>query len=156
MPNTQNWTPTYRPTRLFEWTTTGMMFGCAATILFFPETVERGSFKYISQLGWGPYKLVLAFLVSATFRSMALLANGRWPKAGPLFRAFGAGLGAIIWTILATALLMMAVKETGAPSVGLSIYGGLIVGELAAAYRAGMASTMYKQNVVTISPIGGK
>ena len=63
-------------------------------------------------------------------------ANGMWPKWGPILRAVGAAIGAIVWAQMAYALLVWSRVDQGYLSLGISIYGLLALSELVAIGRA--------------------
>src|SRR5256885_1871471 len=89
-----------------EWATVTVMVGHALCILITPKTLERGAFRHILTI-FTPATLGPALLAFGLVRAASLLLNGRMPFYGPLARAIGAGLSAIIWWELFYALVLI-------------------------------------------------
>lgn len=123
--------------RLFEWVTTGIMLGMAATIITSPATIEVGAFRYMLVAGFTPLVLGVFLTVVGSIRLGALYANGRSTLWGPRLRMVGALGGAFIWSWLALALVVLAIRETGTPPLGIFNWIGLAAGELVSCARAG-------------------
>lgn len=122
--------------RLFEWVTTFMMLGIAATILMSPDSLGRGAFRWMLVVGFTPLGLGLFFAVVGGLRCVALYANGRWCLWGPRLRALGAVCGAFIWAWMALALVFLT-TETGTLSLGIFNWIALALGEIVSCARAG-------------------
>lgn len=121
--------------RLFEWVMTMAMLGLAIEIAVWPGTIGASAFRYMLQF-MAPADIGAMFAVAGLARIGALIANGRLPLHGPLMRAIGAGLAAVIWAQMDLALVMLAPHNNGIPSPGIPIYFSLTIGELISAYRA--------------------
>jgi hypothetical protein len=121
--------------RLFEWVTTIIMLGMAATIIAYPDTLARGAFRYMLVAGFTPLGLGLFFSVVGCVRLTALIINGRSPTWGPRLRAVGAVGGVFIWSWMAVALAYLA-NDTGVPSIGIFNWVGLTLGEIVSCARA--------------------
>lgn len=122
--------------RLFEWVSTLMMWGIALTILWYPHTVATSSFHWLLILGFNSDHLMISFIGFGACRAGALVANGRWPVIGPVFRAVGAVGGAFLWFTLALSLYQMS-YETDTLSLGVPVYAALTIGEIFSVFRAG-------------------
>jgi hypothetical protein len=122
--------------RLFEWVTTFIMLGMAATIIVSPATIQAGAFRYMLVVGFTPIVLGMFFCVIGGVRIVALVVNGRSPVWGPRLRAVGALGGAFIWAWMALALLMLT-RDTGTMSLGIFNWIGLTLGEVVSCARAG-------------------
>lgn len=122
--------------RAIEWLTTCMMLGIAVSIAVTPQTVARGSFRYLLELGLTPAGLAVFFFLVGIARALALYLNGRWHPYGPRLRAGGALFGAMIWALMALALAYLTF-ETGTVSVGVPVYACLAGAEIYSCLRAG-------------------
>lgn len=122
--------------RLFEWVTTIIMLGMAATIILYPDALAKGAFRYMLVAGFTPLVMGLFLAVVGAVRVVALYLNGRSPLWGPRVRAVGALAGAFIWCWMAVALAYLT-NDTGFPSIGIFNWIGLTLGEIVSCARAG-------------------
>lgn len=122
--------------RLFEWVTTFIMLGMAATIIASPQTLERGAFRWMLVVGFTPLVLGLILVALGGLRCVALYVNGRWALWGPRLRLVGALGGAFIWFWMALALIFLT-NDTGTLSIGIFNWIGLTLGEIVSCARAG-------------------
>lgn len=113
----------------------GVTLGLSIQMTVWPGTIEASAFRYLS-LAVDPSNVRNALLLGGSLRLAALIANGHWPVYGPLCRAMGALLTAVVWALITTSLWILH-QETGrVPSPGISVYLMLTVGELLSFYRA--------------------
>lgn len=122
--------------RLFEWVTTFIMLGMAATVIASPDTIEKGAFRYMLVAGFTPLVLGVFFVVVGSIRVGALYANGRSEVWGPRLRIVGALAGIFIWSWMGVALVMLT-RDTGTLSLGIVNWIGLALGEVISCARAG-------------------
>lgn len=125
----------YCTNRLFEWMTSLMMIGMAIVIAMNPQTVKVGGFYLMADIGLTAPVLGVIFSIGGCLRGVSLVANGMWPKWGPIFRGICALLGASLWIQMALALIAWSGKN-GYVSVGVPVYLCLTLGELISLYRA--------------------
>lgn len=121
--------------RMFEWISTAMMLGIAATLLLSPKSIEFSAFRLMLDAGLTQRSVEVFFLMAGWLRIIALFANGRLPVYGPAARAFGALAGAFIWGQMSVALLGLS-PVTGTIAPGVPVYFALVVGELLSCVRA--------------------
>jgi hypothetical protein len=125
----------YFENRLTELGAASMMLLLALQIAIWPDAIEASAFSKIlevlpqSWLGW-------SFLLAGIGRLAALVANGSWPHYGPLLRAAGALLGALIWFQMCLALFVLTPATGRPPSPGIPVYFVLTMLELVSMYRA--------------------
>lgn len=128
------WLRHYMENRLFEWSMTIALLGNGLVLLCWPNAVEAGLFRYML-LVFQPVQLTFLYLIFASFRSIALVFNGRMPIWGPRYRMVSAVGGTLLWTQMAVSLYN-SIPDQGAPSLSIPTYGALVLGELYSAYRA--------------------
>lgn len=122
--------------RLFEWVTTFIMLGMAATIIASPDTLARGAFRYMLVAGFTPLVLGAFFTLVGGVRLVALYINGRSKLWGPRLRMLGALGGAFVWSWMAIALVVLT-QDTSTLSLGIFNWIGLVLGEVVSCARAG-------------------
>jgi len=121
--------------RLFELSSTSMMLGLAGLIALWPEAMAASAFRYLLAFispGW----LGSAFFLAGCLRLAALVANGEWPRYGPILRAIGAFAGAMLWGQMGFALFQLMPNVGTPPSPGIPVYLVLSLFELFSMYRA--------------------
>ena len=116
--------------RISEASAAWMMIGIAVLITTNPAAADAHSFDLIGAAIVDDW-LAPAFLTVGMVRMAALIANGSWPVYGPWMRAYGALLGALIWSQMCLSLVILAL-----PSPGIPIYAVLTATELFSIYRA--------------------
>lgn len=121
--------------RLAETQSGFMMIGIALTIIIDPQTIVKGGFYLIKDIGLTPFVLTTIFLLAGTGRLLGIAANGFWPYWGPILRAIGGAVGAIVWMQMAYALIKWSTDQHYY-SLGISIYSVLAFGELIAIGRS--------------------
>lgn len=114
----------------------GCFFGLFLEMFFSPDLASSSAFRYM----WGghhPYGLAVVFLLTSYLRALALILNGRSYYWGPYLRAVGALTGAVLWSMLAIALVRIVIDQryTSQP-VSVPVYVGLALAELFTVYRA--------------------
>lgn len=125
---------TYCLNRLFEWMMAVSLLLMSVPMLFWPNTIEVGQFKYVLQVMTQRELFLLCFL-SGALRVSFLAANGYLYRYGPRLRVAGAIIGSFFWLEMGLALVFMGIEINNlSPSV--SLYGMLIVGEFVSIYRA--------------------
>jgi hypothetical protein len=117
--------------------TTLMLLNASVTLLVWPDTLEAGAFKYLLAMGFVPGMFGSALLSISIFRILALIFNGRRLPWSARVRAFGAMVGVYVFAHLTFALFVLAMKETGEPSISIGTYALLACGELFSCLRAG-------------------
>lgn len=121
--------------RLFELATTLMMLGIGVFVLMWPRSIEAGSFRYLLTV-ISAQAIVGIYVVIGIARIAALIANGHWQFYGPIIRAGGALVGAVVWAQMAAALVMLLQFSGSPPSIGIPVYSTLAFFELISMYRA--------------------
>lgn len=124
--------------RLFEWMTSSMMICSAFLLAIWPHSIGTGSYKLMLQVGVSAQFLSLTFGTFGILRMVALVVNGLWPTWGPRLRAIGAAGGAFVWAQMFMALTWYSLVTTypPSPSMGLSVYFFLMIGELRSCWIA--------------------
>ncbi len=121
--------------RQAECTMAIMMLGAALTIAIDPSSLSRGGFVRLGTVGFGPLTLFVMLFLAGLLRGISLLANGQWPRYGPLTRALGAGFGALLWSQMAYSIYVWSATK-GYLSMGVSIYLSLALSEFISIFRA--------------------
>lgn len=121
--------------RELEWLCAGIMLLMAAGMTLFDANIANTSFRRMLETGITQLDVHLFVLVIGPTRIAALLANGAWPRYGPAARALGALAGAVFWGQLAMALVGFG-EWTGAVTIGVYVYLGLVAAELLSIHRA--------------------
>jgi hypothetical protein len=121
--------------RIFEWVAALMLFGIAFTLALPGDTLEKGQFKYLIEVGFNEAALAVFMSCVASVRLVSLYLNGRWPVYGARCRSIGAMFGAIVWSQMWFVILLHSMA-VGVPSLGVPIYGFLALGEMLSCYRA--------------------
>lgn len=121
--------------RLFELATTIMMLGIAGFLMIWPNSIESGSFRYVLTVV-SATTIVGIYMAIGLARIAALIANGHWEFWGPIIRAIGAFVGAVVWAQMAAALFMLIAEVGTPPSIGIPVYAVLALFELISMYRA--------------------
>jgi len=128
----------YMSNRLLEWVMTCSLIFMGTEALIWPMAIERGLFRYMLAV-FSVNTLIAFYLIFGSLRAVALTANGRWPKWGPIFRMCGAGGGALLMGQMTVSLIMAGPESNGAPSLSIPIFFFLMLGELYSAHRASRA-----------------
>lgn len=122
--------------RLFEWFAALNLAGIGSIIVLWPNTLGWSAFKYLVTIGASPTVIGLSCVVLGYARVCALIINGRSWVYGPRVRAWCSLFSAVIWLQILISLAQFAISDTGVPSIGLSNWALLFLGELIVAYRA--------------------
>jgi hypothetical protein len=130
--------------RLFESAMTGAMAFCSIHMAIWPQTIEFSLFRAMLYV-FDSTSLTIFMMLMAAFRLAALIANGNWPRWGPLLRMIGASGGAIVWLQMTVSLVMVSPFINGAPSLSIEIFFWLTLGELYSAHRAALAYRKYRE-----------
>lgn len=126
---------------LFEWCMATMMVLIAFTLAMPGDTMERNALKPIAEMGFSEANMALIFGCAGSVRIMALFLNGyinnvRVGPKGAYARAVGAGIGCIIMSQFAMALIYDAFTVAHAPSFGIPVFGTLAGFEAISVYIA--------------------
>jgi len=121
--------------RLFELATTIMMLGIGLFVVLWPRSIEAGAFRYLLTVV-SAETIVGVYVTIGVARIAALIANGHWKFYGPVIRAAGALVGAVVWAQMAAALVLLFEVNGTPPSVGIPVYSVLAFFELISMYRA--------------------
>lgn len=121
--------------RELEWLCAGILLVMAIGMLVFDAGIATTSFRRMLEVGITQTHVHAFVLVVGPLRVAALVANGAWPRYGPVARAAGALLGAVFWGQLAMALIGFG-QFSGAVTIGVYVYIGLACGELFSLHRA--------------------
>lgn len=121
--------------RLFELATTIMMLGVGAFLMIWPNSIESGSFRYLLTIV-SAQTIIVIYTIIGVARIAALIANGHWAFVGPIIRACGAFVGAVVWAQMAAALCLYSSERGSPPSIGIWVYAVLAFFELISMYRA--------------------
>ncbi len=121
--------------RQAECTMAIMMLGTALTIAIDPSTLSRGGFVRLGTVGFDALTLAVTLFFAGLLRGISLLANGQWPRYGPIARALGAGFGAVLWSQMAYSIYVWSAAK-GYLSMGVSVYLTLAFSEFISITRA--------------------
>lgn len=113
----------YTRDRLHEWTMAATMILIGLQVAFWPSLL--GDWSAVWPL----------MIVVGSLRLAALIANGRSYVYGPRIRSFGALAGALMWSQILVALIVV-LPRPAAPSLEISVLLVMTVGELYSSYRA--------------------
>lgn len=113
----------YTNDRLFEWAMALALITVGLQVAVWPVLLGEWS------RAWPVMVLV------GMGRSLALIANGRSYVYGPRIRAFGALIGALVWSQILVALLVVAPRHD-APSLEVPVLFIMTLCELYSSYRA--------------------
>ena len=102
----------YCGNRLFEWVMTLALLALGVLVIQWPDAMAASAFRYVLHI-IGPIHLGIFYIVIGGFRIAALIANGSW-QHGPYVRAFGALAGAVIWSQMDLALVLL-IPHAGTP-----------------------------------------
>lgn len=121
--------------RLFELAASIIMVAEGTLLFLSPSSLDAGAFRFLTD--WlRPESCVLLFLLAGSARLLALALNGHWMPHGGWIRAFGAGVGAVMWTQLGLALWLFS-KRMGVPlSLGVPMLMVLALFEIVSIYRS--------------------
>lgn len=122
--------------RLFEWTNSVGSVWLAVAIWFWPETVQIGAFRHMTDV-MTPDTLSLYGLVVGFVGSVALASNGVSLVVSPLVRAACAVARAFLCGHLAYSLWLLGQSQS-ASSLGLGYWILFTLSELYVAHRATM------------------
>lgn len=119
--------------RISEAASAWIMIGLGIQIIVAPVPSDYRALDMLLQHVSGD--LIAAFFIAVgTIRIAALLANGHWPKYGPWLRSVGALAGALIWSQMFLALIV--VPPDVLTSLGAPVYFVMTGVELISIYRA--------------------
>lgn len=118
--------------RVVEWLCAFILLNFALTSLFMPETIETGSFRFISEIGVSPFWYILSLMTVAAIRLTALIFNGQGLPWSAVLRAVCAIFGGVVFAHMAWVLLYFTDDNGVAGSYAL-----LAVAECFSCMRAG-------------------
>lgn len=121
--------------REFEWYAALVLISIAASIFVTPRTIEVGAFRYLLQMGFSVDHAWVMYGIIGTTRVAVLLLNGNIPFYGPHIRAILCVISALIWGMMAVALVRLT-EDTGTLSLGIGAWGWATVFELRSLHRA--------------------
>lgn len=113
-----------------------MLLNFSITTIFSPETLARGSFKYLLDIHFTPEVFAGACGVAGIVRMIALYFNGYGLPWSARVRALTAIFGAVIFALMGLALTFLT-KDTYTVSLGAGTHFLLAVVELYSCLRAG-------------------
>jgi hypothetical protein len=125
----------YSSNRLFEWIMAGGMLLIAFTLALPGDTLDRGALRLLARSGVGEEAMAVTFTAIGTMRAVALFANGKLPRYGPLMRYAGSFVGAFVWAMMMAPLAYDSLLS-GKVSFIVPLLGMLTLGELISVYRA--------------------
>lgn len=121
--------------RLVEWGMAAVMLLLSLMVLVCPSTLTASDFRNLSLVM--PASAVGAFfLLCGLVRASALVINGRSSIYGPRVRAWCCVGGAVIWSQMLIALIMIVPENGWIPSPGIPLWLVLTFLELISAYLA--------------------
>ena len=123
--------------KIFEWYITLSMFGMAIGMSFTPNTTDGAPFQWMRLLMNSRMIIVFLFVVGF-MRFVGLCLNGAnmgGMRPGPIMRAVGAALSAIVWVQFELALLQLS-QHQGFISPGVYFWAWGTVAELYVSYSA--------------------
>ena len=120
--------------RLFEWLMTVAMLLLAVHIFIWPSSIAASPFQLLLLI-IRPESLAFWFLLFGLIGIAALIANGAWPRWGPVMRATAAFGRAMIWGQMAAALFMLIPEIGSPPSPDIPVFCVLTIGEFISCYR---------------------
>jgi hypothetical protein len=122
--------------RMIEWTCAAILLGYAIVVIIWPTTIAGGNFRYLLQVGIGPFQFIIPCLILGLARMAALYFNGQGLPWSARVRAVGAIGGGIIFATMA--LMLGAVTRDGLPlPLGCVTHAALAVIEMYSCLRAG-------------------
>jgi hypothetical protein len=121
--------------RVFEWCSSGALFGDGILFILSPGSLRQSAFSPILD-AFPPGLIAFLFLLTGGMRIIALWHNGRWPIVGPSIRIVGAVIGAVAWSSMGFALLLQVFEVGRSMSPGVPVYAALCIAELYSARRA--------------------
>lgn len=121
--------------RLFDWgmAVSSFLFGLLVAVS--PGSLAASHFSPILDIV-SPRVIAPACLITGGMWSTALWFNGQWPWAGPVMRAIGAIMGAVILVSIDVALLRQSYGAGRPLSPGIPFYSVFAIVSLIAARRA--------------------
>lgn len=126
----------YIDIRLFEWAMSSGMLMLSLEMIMWPMTINGSAFRWLVVIVPPGFVGVLMFF-AGLMRIIALVINGRSHIYGPIARAFGAMIGALMWAQFTLALIMpFAMNETKIPSPGIPFWFSFMWAEIYVCYRA--------------------
>lgn len=120
--------------RQFEWTFSVCTVLVAVEVWCWPETVQVGAFRHMTDV-MEPNTLALYCFVVGFCGTVALATNGVSLVTGPMTRAVCAVARAFLWGHFAYALWLLGQSQR-APSLGLGFWVVFTLSELYSAHRA--------------------
>lgn len=120
--------------RLFELAMASVFFVSSVIMMFSPGSAQAGGLIYLSST-FNVWTLTVIFFMVGVSRIVALALNGHWMPHGAYVRAFGCGVGAIMWLQVDAALITFAARDGTLP-FSTGTYGVLAVFEAISMYRA--------------------
>lgn len=120
--------------RQAEWLAAIIMAGDATVLALSPQSLEFGGFYLIGHIGLSALRLSAVLMACAACRIACLLANGRWPHAGPRCRTVCAVIGVVLWAQLGYSLLVWSLAK-GYIGIGVPLYATLALSELVTLFR---------------------
>lgn len=121
--------------RLVEWGMAAVMLLLALMIFIWPSSLTASAFRNLSLIM--PSSLIgVFFLLCGLARAVALIINGRSHVYGPRVRAWCCLGGAVIWSQMLIALVMIVPENDWVPSPGIPLWLVLTFLELISAYLA--------------------
>lgn len=120
--------------RLFELAMASVFFVNSVIMMFSPKSVNAGGLIYLSA-AFEAWTLITIFFMVGVSRIVALALNGHWMPGGAYVRAFGCGVGAVMWLQVDAALITFGARDGTLP-FSTGTYGVLAVFEAISMYRA--------------------
>lgn len=121
--------------RLIEWGMAAVMLLLAVMIFIWPRLLAASDFRNLA-LFMPSSAIGVFFLLCGIARTIALVINGRSSVYGPRIRAWGCLGGALIWSQMLIALVMIMPENDWVPSPGIPLWLVLTFLELISAYLA--------------------
>lgn len=125
--------------RMFEWLMASSMIWMAITMFAPGNSLGAGAFRnyHLSET----FEMWAGIVIGGVglLRIAALYLNGRWPVYGPICRVVAASIGATIWCVLLSTLLLNSIIDN-VMSLGIPLYAHLLIGELVSVRRSSIDS----------------
>lgn len=121
--------------RVFEWSMGGAIAGLGMLLVIWPAAIKESAFFPFLEI-MSQRDIATVCLGGGILRMIALWWNGHSAIWGPLVRASGAVLGAVVLAALAFALYRQGIMIGRSPSPTLPFFLSFFVAELISASRA--------------------
>lgn len=130
--------------RAVEWLAAFQMTGLGLVLLHPGETFKLSN-SYTAMEMWGSEsQWALLLTLCGISGLVGLFANGSMESVTPWIRAIRALIGALVFSMIASGLLISWLVYGNPPSTGLPMYWGVVVAEMSSIYNAITDARVYR------------